>query len=280
MIRSTFCHIPTISQKREASLWNSGIHSWEDCDKLQHKGFPHSLAARIDRAIDESLSALERNDAGYFADSLPVNQHWRMFKEFRSTIAYVDIETTGAMGYYDDHITTIALYDGRSIFTYVHGENLRDFKDDIRRYNTIVTYNGKCFDIPIIERYFGIQLPHVHIDLRYVLRSLGYSGGLKGCEQQLGIARNDLQGVDGYYAVLLWNEFLRTSRHNALETLLAYNVEDVINLETLLVHSYNMKIAQTPLGREHTIELPLRPHVPFNVDKELLESLRRRLILS
>jgi uncharacterized protein YprB with RNaseH-like and TPR domain len=27
-----------------------------------------------------------------------------------------------------------------------------DFKSDITRYGLIVTYNGKCFDIPFIER--------------------------------------------------------------------------------------------------------------------------------
>ena len=49
----------------------------------------------------------------------------------------------------------------------------------------IVSYNGKSFDVPFIENYFGIQLSHAQIDLRYVLGSLGYIGGLKGCERQL-----------------------------------------------------------------------------------------------
>jgi len=52
--------------------------------------------------------------------------------------------------------------------------------------------------------FFGIELNQVHIDLRYVLRSLGYTGGLKGCEKQAGIDRGNLEGVDGYFAVLLW----------------------------------------------------------------------------
>ena len=66
-----------------------------------------------------------------------------------------------------------------------------------------MTYNGKSFDIPFIESHFGAKLTHAHIDLRYILASLGYRGGLKGCEKQLGIDRGDLKNVDGYFAVLL-----------------------------------------------------------------------------
>ena len=50
----------------------------------------------------------------------------------------------------------------------------------------IVTYNGKSFDIPFIENYFNIRLDHAQIDLRYVLYSLGFRGGLKGCRKTAG----------------------------------------------------------------------------------------------
>jgi len=42
----------------------------------------------------------------------------------------------------------------------------------------------------------------VHIDLRYIMNYLGYKGGLKKCELQLGIDRGLLKEVDGYCAVL------------------------------------------------------------------------------
>ena len=68
----------------------------------------------------------------------------------------MDIETTGLDRYFND-ITTIALYNGKSIQTYVQGQNLEDFIEDIQKYNVIVTYNGKCFDIPFIEYFFNIR---------------------------------------------------------------------------------------------------------------------------
>lgn len=45
-------------------------------------------------------------------------------------------------------------------------------------------------------------MPHAHIDLRYVLASLGYRGGLKGCERQLGLDRQELQDVDGFFSLI------------------------------------------------------------------------------
>ena len=45
-------------------------------------------------------------------------------------LVYLDIETTGLDRHYQS-ITTIALYDGHEIKTYVHGQNLDDFIDEI-----------------------------------------------------------------------------------------------------------------------------------------------------
>ena len=91
----------------------------------------------------------------------------------------------------------------------------------------------------------------------HVLRSLGITGGLKGCEKKLGIDRKELDGVDGYFAVLLWREYLKSGNRAALDTLLAYNIEDVVNLETLMVIAYNMNLDATPFSGE--LRLPLEP---------------------
>jgi len=102
-----------------------------------------------------------------------------------------------------------------------------------------------------MESYFGIELDQVHLDLRYNLRSLGYTGGLKGCERKAGIDRGDLEGVDGYFAVLLWDDYQRNKNEKALKSLLAYNIQDVVNLETLMVLSYNLKLKDTPFTATH-----------------------------
>jgi uncharacterized protein len=144
----------------------------------------------------------------------------------------------------------------------------------------VVTYNGKCFDLPFIRNTLRVRMDHVHIDLRYLLASLGYRGGLKGCERQLGIGREELDGVDGFFAVLLWDEYRKNRNRKALETLLAYNILDVVNLEALMFRSYNLKLAQTPFAESHRMLLPIPPQGPFVPDRAIIEAIRARLYLT
>jgi uncharacterized protein YprB with RNaseH-like and TPR domain len=229
----------------------------------------------LTRHVDQSRQEMESGNYTYFAKRLPPALHWRFFPEFRHSMAFLDIETTGLEPSYET-ITTIALYDGAAIRYYVKGDNLDLFPRDIARYKTIVTYNGKCFDLPFIEYQFGIHLDQVHIDLRYILKSLGFSGGLKKCERALGVDRGELDGVDGYFAILLWNDYVKNKDRRALETLLAYNIEDVVNLETLMVKAYNLKLGQTPFVKTHCIDLPLQPELPFSADAATVERIRGR----
>ena len=221
---------------------------------------------------------LNSGNPRYFSDLLQANQHWRLFPGFRHSMAYLDIETTG-LNIWGSEITTIAIYNGESIFYYVNGNNLDDFLDEIKKYKVIVTYNGKSFDIPFLESHFGIRLNHAHIDLRYILASLGFRGGLKGCETQVGIDRGDLKGIDGYFGVLLWNDYQENGNEKALETLLAYNIQDTINLETLMVIAYNLKIGQTPFYENQIPERAL-PENPFEADMQTVERIKRDLVLS
>ncbi|HKG23702.1 MAG TPA: ribonuclease H-like domain-containing protein [Blastocatellia bacterium] len=269
MLKNTFCHMPGVSLSRERRLWDAGIRSW---DALRQARLPRGLAGSLPSHIQDSLNSLESGSPDYFAERLQTNQHWRLFPDFRASIAYLDIETTG-LGY-GACITTIAVYDGKSIYHYVKNVNLSDFAKDIKRYSLIVTYNGKCFDVPFIENQFGIKMRQAHIDLRYVLKSLGYTGGLKGCEKSFGIDRDQLAGVDGYFAVLLWNDFVKNKNPRALETLLAYNVQDVVNLETLLVLAYNLKLKETPFHDTLRLSLPPPPPLPFQADPKTINRIR------
>jgi uncharacterized protein YprB with RNaseH-like and TPR domain len=273
VLKNTFCHVPGISTSTEQRLWDSGIQCWEALRESSTIPLSRKKKDSLARHIDESFESLEKNDPNYFAALLPTVQHWRLFRDFKPSIAYLDIETTGLN--YSDSITTIVIYDGQSTHHYVRNENLDDFKEDIKKYALIVTYNGKCFDVPFLERSFRIRINQAHIDLRYVLKSLGYSGGLKGCERQLGIDRKDLSDVDGFFAVLLWNDFIRNKNRKALETLLAYNTCDVVNLETLMVIAYNLKLRETPFRESHQLDFPLPPPVAFKADKETIDRIRR-----
>lgn len=272
MLKHTFRHLTDIGPKKEALFWENRIFSWEDLLAQPTTGLARMRVS--DQLKQEVVNSIRHHDAGdpaYFGDRLPPSESWRLFADFREAAAYVDIETTGLT---DPEITTIALYDGRSINTYVNGRNLDDFPDAIRYYPLIITYNGKTFDVPIIETVFRIKLNAAHIDLRYVLKSLGHSGGLKRCEQQMGISRGRLSGVDGWFAVLLWRDYYWNSNLKALETLLAYNIEDVVNLEKLMVMAFNRKIARIPHLSIPPLPDPDMPPLPFAPDLATIDRLR------
>lgn len=275
MLKHSFQHIPGIGAKTERQLWEAGIPDWDSFFKATPSiNLSPKQHETIKAYIEASHQHLAGNNPKFFLDLLPPDRHWCVFPEFRTSIVYLDIETTG-LSHWDSDITTIALYDGAAIKYYIQGQNLEDFLHDIKAYALIVTYNGKTFDIPFIEGYFKTKLNHGHIDLRYVLKSLGYGGGLKSCEKALGLDRGDLDGVDGYFAVLLWQDYQRNRNEKALETLLAYNIEDVVNLETLMVLAYNMKMEKMPFPDIRRLPVPMAPEIPFKAHPSTLARIKR-----
>jgi len=273
MLRQSFSHIQGVGLKTEKKLWENNINDWDTFLYTKNLPLSNKKIDFIKNEIGISENQLIGKNPKYFSDGLQTNQHWRLFNSFKPSVAYLDIETTG-LYVSSAIITTIAIYDGKNIRHYVNGKNLNNFKTDILDYNLLVTYNGKCFDIPFIEEYFNISLNHSHIDLRYVLHSLGYSGGLKGCEKQFGISRNDLEGVDGFFAIYLWEEYSQNNNEKALETLLAYNIEDVINLEFLMHKAYNLKLLETPFENELAMPIPDRPNIPFIPDLSTIKKIK------
>jgi uncharacterized protein YprB with RNaseH-like and TPR domain len=218
--------------------------------------------------LHESRKQHDARNPDYFYEQLPASCQWRLFADYRDSCAFLDIETTG-LGWHDE-ITTIALYDGRTVRHYVQGDNLEQFLNDVQAYRLLVTYNGKSFDVPFIERFFHTRLPQAHIDLRHTLRSLGITGGLKACERHLGLKRPGLEEVDGFIGVLLWWEYRRKGNDRALETLLAYNIADTVNLEALMIQAYNLKLATTPFADTHRLAVPSTPASPFRADKDVI----------
>lgn len=271
MLKNTFCHMPGIGARYESYLWSKGLRSWDDI----LSACAHELKGRtgsLKPSVEQSSRQLADGNAAYFTERLPHGMHWRLFPEFSGDTAYLDIETNGVMGP-SGYITTIALYDGSSVYYYVNGQNLDDFKEDIKKYKVIVTYNGRCFDVPFIESHFNIKLTQAHIDLRFLLKGMGITGGLKGCEKMLGIDRSELDGLDGFFAVLLWRDFQKRKDEKTLETLLAYNIEDAINLEPLLIYTYNLKLRSTPFP-ERKLPTPPRPALGLRADMNTI----RRII--
>jgi uncharacterized protein YprB with RNaseH-like and TPR domain len=274
MLEHTFCHINGIGARSEAELWAKGALSWEDALAGRFEA-SRPFKDFLKRKIEESAQQLEAGNARFFSERLGSGFAWRMFNAFRRSTVYLDIETTGVSGE-GEHITTIAMYDGERVHSYVHDENPLWVREFLAQFKVVVTYNGKSFDVPMIRKHLSLEMDHAHLDLRFILASLGLKGGLKGCERRLGISREELDGADGYTAVLLWEDFRRTGARKSLETLLAYNALDAANLETLMVMAYNMKLAETPFHDSHALPLPEKPCNPYSVHPGALKRVMDR----
>ncbi len=63
----------------------------------------------------------------------------------------------------------------------------------------------------------------------------------------MGLDREgELQDVDGFMAVKLWQEY-RQGNRAALDTLIRYNLEDVVGLQAIIERAYNMATAGLPI---------------------------------
>ncbi len=94
------------------------------------------------------------------------------------------------------------------------------------------------------------------------------------------IGESTLKWIDGFFAVLLWYEYQGTGNEKALETLLAYNVEDVLNLEMLMVMAHNLKVEETPFSETNQLSLPVMPGIPFEVYNRTVQRVKSRFFVS
>lgn len=145
--------------------------------------------------------------------------------------AYLDIETT-----FSGSISVIGIYRPDTGTTQLVGAGVSDLNlyNSLAGVSTLVTFNGSSFDLPVIRKRLlaDLKAEYAHRDLLYVCRRRGLRGGLKVVEQILGIGR-ETAGISGWDAPRLWHRYETYGDRLALETLLAYNVEDVVNLATL-----------------------------------------------
>lgn len=238
LLEATYIHAQGIGHTTEQRLWDAGAADWNTY-LADPEAWPITRAQRslLTPLVEESVERLEDEDFHWFAERLPAGEHWRAVPSFGHRLAFVDIETTGGMN--ADDITIIGVFDGRTMRQYVKGKNLEEFPESMEQPAMLVTFFGTGFDLPFLRRAFpDLRFPQMHVDLCFLLKKLGYKGGLKSIEPRFGIHRSsDTTGLSGWDAVRLWQEY-RHGRQASLDTLLAYNEEDVRNMTILLAEGY------------------------------------------
>jgi uncharacterized protein YprB with RNaseH-like and TPR domain/predicted nuclease with RNAse H fold len=241
MLQQTFVHIPGIGKQTEIALWECGIRNWDDADRFEKRfGVVGArLQQKLDEYIPRSREAIRLKDAAFFERLSTLGEAWRVFPEFADQCVYLDIETTGLSSVFD-MVTMVGLYDGHKYKVFVEGDNLQNLPAELSKYSVVVTFNGSGFDLRFLKLAFpDLELPPIHIDLRWVTRKLGIKGGLKSVEEKFGLNRAEsLQDLTGYDATVLWAKHLRGEK-SALEQLIQYNTEDVVHLKAIMEIAYD-----------------------------------------
>jgi uncharacterized protein len=270
MLRRTFQLIPGVGPWKEKDLWARGIQTWDD--------FPETgvvLGQKLDGPARQRLhlarEALERRDLKLLAAMVPPREHWRLYPEFARDALYFDIETDGKQ---EQTPTVVALFDDGGLRVFIHGRNMDELPEAMAERRLWVTFNGSCFDVPVLRDYFGKRFPtpDAHIDLRFVCRRLGMGGGLKELEDKLGLGRPPhMKGVNGWDAVLLWRAYLARGDVEALRFLVEYNLYDSFQLRSLMDKAYNRALDDLNLEAEPRVPVFERGEVLYDVSRLILE---------
>jgi uncharacterized protein YprB with RNaseH-like and TPR domain len=181
------------------------------------------------------------------------------------TALFLDTETTGLAGGTGTHVflAGVGAFDGEAFV--VRQFFLRDYDEEpamllalhdlLCAGNAFVTFNGKMFDLPLLQtRYIAARLrrpfpDHAHLDLLHPARRL-WKAQLPDCRLTtldraiLRLPRHD--DLPGWQVPALYVDYLRSGRAEPLRAVLAHNLHDILSLVAL---AYRMgSLAADPLA--------------------------------
>ena len=208
----------------------------DDWFPLDHCHGTLPLAAALDAAPDSLahlLGAIEAPDA--------------------ARLAFFDIETTGLAGGTGTYVVLAGLgsyEDGafRMRQYFLAGPAyeramLAMLADDLGRFDGLVTYNGRAFDVPFVEARMTLARLRApldrlaHFDLLHPVRRL-YKHRMPGCRladlehRLLRFERTD--DIPGSLIPSLYFDYVRAGRASPLRGVFRHNAEDVLSLVGVL----------------------------------------------
>jgi len=241
----------TVDRRYEADRWHGGIRIG-DCE-VDDFG-PLSI---LDPALTDGTRGLTRGTGGQTPDvPLPA---------FRRTI-FIDLETTGlsggagtvaflvGCGYFDLGAFQVrqfllTSYSSERALLYAVAEFFKDA-------DLIVTYNGKTFDVPVMETrwlFHRLQMPLdsvPHFDMLHPARRLwrSRSGALEtddgGCRlstlERTLFNVNRVGDVDGFEIPSRYFRFVRSGDPRPLEPVLEHNRLDLVSLAAVMARAIEL----------------------------------------
>lgn len=233
MIKQSFIFLPGIGKRKEQQLWAQNITDWADFIHARKIwGISAERKKSYDLLLREAQKSIQENNASFFLRELHSKEMWRLYPQFREESCFLDIEVDSS-----GRAIVVGVSDYYAAKWFVAGANLERclLEQELRQFKLIITFNGSSFDLPKLQRQFGIVISVPHIDLKPLCVGLGLRGGLKEIEKQLELKRPPhLHGNP----VELWKAFHASGDREYLDLLLEYNREDVENLRAVMEHVY------------------------------------------
>ena len=194
---------------------------------------------QIFQSSAKTISSLARDD--------------RLKKIDMNKTVFLDTETTGLAGGAGTYIFLVGAgyFEGDQFC--VRQYFMRDYNEErallsavnelLSNFEAIVSYNGKTFDIPLIQSRFimsGMKMslkdPY-HFDLLYPARRL-WKKRLESCS--LSTVERDILGVirendvPGYLVPEIYFRYLKTKDARALKQVFEHNLQDILSLVALV----------------------------------------------
>ncbi|MGQ9552549.1 MAG: ribonuclease H-like domain-containing protein [Anaerolineae bacterium] len=205
---------------------------------LDHRHGGHILAEALEAAPD-TLSLLARDpDLG---------------RTSLAEAAFLDIETTGLAG----GTGTLVFLVGIGKFTadsfeitqlFLPGPDeehsfLQALKEELLQRPFLVSYNGKCFDAPMIQTRFLLKRQRLslnawpHLDLLYATRRL-YRARVSDCslstvESQVLRVQRSQEDIPGALIPGIYFDYLQSGKVEPLTRVFYHNLVDILSLATL-----------------------------------------------
>jgi len=212
---------------------------------IRENYFPHDYRCgevelfQIFQSSAKTISSLARDDR---LKEIDINK-----------TVFLDTETTGLAGGTGTYIFLVGVgyFEGdqfciRQYFMRDYNEEralLSALNDLLANFKAVVTYNGKTFDLPLMEsRYImsgmkmSLEDPY-HFDLLYPARRL-WKRRLESCSlttverEILKVSRDD--DVPGYLIPEIYFRYLRTKDARAIKQVFEHNLQDILSLVALV----------------------------------------------
>ncbi|NLL87807.1 MAG: ribonuclease H-like domain-containing protein [Firmicutes bacterium] len=175
---------------------------------------------------------------------------------------FLDTEATGLSGGAGTYVFLVGVGFVQAGTVIVRQYLMRDYHEEaamlfdlyqlIKQFDAIVTFNGKCFDWPLLRdrftlaRFEPLRKNYIHLDLLHAARRL-WRDSLPSCSLDsleafvLKVARE--RDIPGSEIPQRYFDFIRTGRGELLVDILEHNQADVLSLVTL-VGSLNLAVGK------------------------------------